>query len=734
MAVIGTIRDKGRYFLVGIVGLSLILFIAQGFFDIMGSSAPQGNLGTIDGDAVNQELYNKYVEQFVTLEQQQAQQQQKEFTDQDRANAEDRAWQATVDELTLSKEFEALGVDVSENEFTAYLYGTDGFPLLSDIQQGFTDPATGKFNAKALDKFIAEREKATDPTTVKQWKDTKEALRNQRKQEKYFQILNQGVYVTKLEAKEEYTAQKEMKSISYVVRNFREILDTDIKINDTEIREFYENNKDKKKYESTAGREVKYFDVVVAASKRDTIEFNNKMKKLTADFGRSINDSLFVLQNSDVKFYTSSHQATFRPQGDPKARQGMTYPVEMDTVFKMAKIGQIVGPYADNGKVRLAKVIDFNTKLCKVRHILINAPKGDAKKIASAKKLADSLVKIVNKTNFEEFVKKYSEDPGSKDKGGVYEDFMDYEMVAPFSDFSTTKKIGEIGVVQTDFGFHIMEVLDRKAVKYPVLALIEKTLEASDDTEMSLKDKAYNLLSKIDRSIASKEELLDKLSIFDTIAKREGFFVRPIQMSDESPRVSGFNTPLAEQKILELAWNEDAQVGDICGSPISDKGRYIIAMVSSIREKGVPTFEDAYLRMKTDAIKEKKATRFKKQIGSIRNLKVLAKKGNTIVNTADVTFANPSIASSGYEPEVIGAIFSGLKDGKTTLPLVGENGVYVIQLVKTTKAPTAANYDQEKTTLLNQYRGSIPQLARIALQKKLEVKDNRKLLEAGIGR
>uniref|UniRef100_UPI00404ACB2A hypothetical protein n=1 Tax=Fluviicola sp. TaxID=1917219 RepID=UPI00404ACB2A len=68
------------------------------------------------------------------------------------------------------------------------------------------------------------------------------------------------------------------------------------------------------------------------------------------------------------------------------------------------------------------------------------------------------------------------------------------------------------------------------------------------------------------------------------------------------------------------------------------------------------------------------------------------------------------------------------------LPLVGENGVYVIQLVKTTKAPTAANYDQEKTTLLNQYRGSIPQMARIALQKKLEVKDNRKLLEAGIGR
>lgn len=734
MAVIGTIRDKGRYFLVGIVGLSLILFIAQGFFDIMGSRVERGNLGTIDGEEVSQEVYNKYVEQFVTAEQQQAAQQQREFTDQDRSNAEDRAWQATVDELTMAQEYEALGIDVSDNEFTAYLYGTDGFSLLNEIQQGFTDPATGKFNPKALDKFIAEREKATDPEAAKQWKDTKEALRNQRKQEKYFQILNQGVYVTKIEAKEDYTAQKEMKSISFVMRNFRDIPDGDIKVSDEEVHAFWEANKDKKKYESTAGRDVKYFDITIEPSKADSLEFNTEMNKIKTDFGKTTKDSLFVLANSDVKFYSSTHLATFRPQGDPKARQGMTYPTNLDTVFKTASVGQIVGPYNDNGKVRLAKIIDFNTKICKVRHILISAPKGDAAKIAKGKKLADSLVKLVNKDNFTEFVTKYSEDPGSKEKGGVYEDFMDYEMVAPFSDFSTSKAIGTIGVVQTDFGFHIIEVMDRKEVRYPVLAMIEKTLEASDDTEADLKDKAYNLLDKIDRQVNAKSELMDKLNLFDTIAKKEGFFVRPVRMADEAPRVTGFNTRLAEQKILELAYNDDAEIGDICGSPISDQGRYVIAMVSSIREKGAPSYEDAYVRMKADAIKEKKANRFKKQIGSNRNLEVLAKKGNTTVSTADVTFANPSLASAGYEPEIVGAIFSGVRDGKTLVPLVGENGVYVIRVNKTTKAPTAANYDQERTQLLNQARGMVAQQARAALQKKLDVKDNRKLLEAGLAR
>lgn len=102
---------------------------------------------------------------------------------------------------------------------------------------------------------------------------------------------------------------------------------------------------------------------------------------MKADLATEKNDSLFILQNSELpRFYASGHQLTFRPEGDPKARQGMTYPASLDTVIKTATVGQIIGPYNQNGKVRLAKILDFNTKLCKVRHILITAQKGDDKK------------------------------------------------------------------------------------------------------------------------------------------------------------------------------------------------------------------------------------------------------------------------------------------------------------------------------------------------------------------
>lgn len=734
MAIIGKIQEKGRYLLVGFVGLALLTFIFSGLQKCEAVHGPIA-IGTIGGEDVDQALYLKNRERMEIQDRNQYAQQQREYTDRDADQSADRAWGQTVDELLLGKEYEALGIEVSDAELNAYLYGENGFPLIQEIAQNFADSMTGKFNPKALDRFIQERESAKDAKVLTDWKDTKEGLRKQRQQEKYFQLVGQTIYVTKLEAKEEYTAQKEIKSVDYVLRSFRDLKDEDIKITDDEIRKFYEAHKEEKKYEVMAGRDVKYFDITIQPSHADSSTFKTQMDTIKAQFARAKNDSLFVLATSDVKFYHSDHQATFRPQSDPKARQGMTYPPFMDTVFKMASIGQIVGPYEDQGKTRIAKVLDFNTKVCKVRHILISAPKGDTKKIASAKKLADSLVLLINKDNFAEFVTKYSEDPGSKQTGGVYEDFMDYEMVAPFADFSAQKPVGTIGVVQTDFGFHIIEVMDRKEVRYPVLALVEKTLIASPETESELRDKAYNLLFDIEAKVSHTTDVLAKLNLFDTIARKEGFFARPVRMLDESPKVQGFNTKPAEQKILSLAYGEGAEVGTLCSAPINDKGRYIIAMVSSIRkEKGVPSFEDAYLSMRAEAIKEKKANKYIAQIGKSRNLEQIAKKGNTQVNTAEITFANPSIQGGGYEPEVVGSLFSGLKDGQTTIPLVGNAGVYVIRLKKTTKAPAAANYEAERAQMTSQARGSLQTGVRTALQKRAEVFDNRALQNAGIQR
>jgi parvulin-like peptidyl-prolyl isomerase len=224
------------------------------------------------------------------------------------------------------------------------------------------------------------------------------------------------------------------------------------------------------------------------------------------------------------------------------------------------------------------------------------------------------------------------------------------------------------------------------------------------------------------------------LELFDTIAQQAGYFVRPVSIQDEAPKLYGFNTTFAEDKILKLAFSEESMVGDLTTAPIKDKDRYIIAIVSSIKAKGVPTFEDAEMTMKKDLIEEKKAKRFTNQLLKDKNLNAMAKRANSEVMKAEVTFGNPQITGAGFEPEVVGALFSGLKDGQRTLPLKGKMGVYVIRIDKTTKAPTAANYNVEKDQLFASVKGSLQGQVISALKKKADVIDNRRLLKAGIRR
>ena len=182
-----------------------------------------------------------------------------------------------VETEIFEKEYEALGINVGDDEFNAFLYGTDGFTVLPELAQGFTDSLTGLFNPKMLEKRISDMEASDKPEEQKQWADSKKYYTDRRKQEKYFALLGQGMYVTKLEAQEEYYAQKEIKSISFVVKRYSEINDDDIKISDSEMKKYYEDHKNDKKYENkSASREVRYFILLLIL--QNQIQRNSAVK------------------------------------------------------------------------------------------------------------------------------------------------------------------------------------------------------------------------------------------------------------------------------------------------------------------------------------------------------------------------------------------------------------------------------------------------------------------------
>lgn len=728
------------FVIVGIAMLYESFKTANPNFSLFGDNTEYG-IGTVYSEKLDANVYSQISARVQDQDRMQAQQQQKEFGEQEIESSNDKSWNFMVDSVILGKEYESLGISVSDREFNAYLMATDGFSVLQDLSQFFTDSLTGTITEQStingrqkLQTTLNQLKTNKDPQAVQQWNSTKQYYTDRRKQEKYFNLLTQGVYVTRLEAEHEYRANNEKKNISFVVRRYSEINDADIKVKADELKTFYESHKSESKYAiRSASREIRMFDVAIAPSRKDSLTSRRFMSKLKTDFQKSTNDSLFVMKNSFNKVYFKDKRATAVPEGNEKANRFQSYPLALDSVFKKSIIGQVVGPYFSGENVVVSKVIGFTPAKLSARHILIAADKSkDAKQIALKRKTADSLLKLINNENFTSFVEKFSEDPGSKSNGGKYENFLEGEMVKEFSDFCATQPIGKIGVVKTDFGFHIIEVLDRSTDKLPLLASISQPFKASEETISSKESEVTRILYQLDRKISKESDPLKKVALFDTIVTRAKKYPRPIQIEDNSPKVYGFTTTLAADKILELAFGPNVEVGSLTSYPIKDKDKYVIAMVSSIKEKGEPKFEDVKVQMEKDLIEEKKAKRLINQMAKSKSLTKLAKLGNTSIMTADITFGSPQISNSGYEPEIVGSLYSAIKDRKRTLPLKGKNGVYVIVVNKTTKAPATSNYKAEKDQLLNSVKGSVQSQALAALRKKADVIDNRKLFDLRI--
>ncbi len=115
------------------------------------------------------------------------------------------------------------------------------------------------------------------------------------------------------------------------------------------------------------------------------------------------------------------------------------------------------------------------------RHILIKVAAGaDAKTDAAAKAKAEDILKqIQGGANFADLAKKYSDDPGSKDKGGELGFAQRGTMVPEFDNAIFTQKIGDTKIVKTQFGYHIIQVEERQTAHTQSLSEVLPTIQAT---------------------------------------------------------------------------------------------------------------------------------------------------------------------------------------------------------------------------------------------------------------
>jgi peptidyl-prolyl cis-trans isomerase D len=419
---------------------------------------------------------------------------------------------------------------------------------------------------------------------------------------------------------------------------------------------------------------------------------------LKADFAASTKDSDFVKSNSDNKVIKGEYMS-------PSSIPGLA--AEMAT----AQVGNVFGPYMEGNEYKLMKVrsVQEMPDSAKARHILIRVANGDS---LAAMKRADSLKTAIKsgKTTFADAAKKFSEDPGSAEKGGDLGWFREGAMVPEFNDACFSGKKGEMTVVKTNFGYHLIELMDQGPRSKRLQAFfVTRKVEPSTATDRQVYAKANGFASKY-----SAGADFDKGVAAEKLNKRNADNIK------ENDRSLGG----LEQPRELIRWAFKANKDDV--SKVYQFGnQYVIAHLVAVHEKGIATMDEIKDQITAMVKKEKKAAQFIEKMQGTSDLNALAAKVKLSVETADnVNFANSYILNYGNEPAIVGA-FMTLKQGSVTKPIEGRRAVYVARVDAFTEPAAKTDFKDDKASLSSTLNQRVDYQLFNALKDKAEVEDNR---------
>ena len=325
---------------------------------------------------------------------------------------------------------------------------------------------------------------------------------------------------------------------------------------------------------------------------------------------------------------------------------------------------------------------------------------------------ADSLVRMIKSgQDFGALAARYSDDPGSKSNGGVYEFFPQGQMVKPFNDFSFKKRIGTIGSVETSYGVHVIEVLDRRyKIEEVEVAMITRQVGASDATRRE----AYAAANDFAIEYSIKEELV-------AAAEEAGYTT-----SEALNVVRGASSLSGIRDARELiGWIYSAEEGEISQPIIADK-TYIVAIVDMIKKDGEPTFEAVEDKMIAGATKEAKGELYAELMNGSNLDEIAENIGESVKTAFKANLKNSAVSGSGAgaEPVVVGSAFS-IPAGNMSNPIIGEHGVWVIAPQSITEAEEKTDFLEEQTQLVTRAQGGLSVAITNSMVEASNVEDNR---------
>jgi peptidyl-prolyl cis-trans isomerase D len=708
MSIIQTIRDKGAVIVIIVITLSLIGFI------LMDSRSGTGQLfggvntttiGTVNGEKIEYDEFNSNVKQM-------EQQYPNSGADQ-RNQIMQNVWDQMVAERIVSEQFNDLGLTFTAKEMSAIMFSEDAPPQL---KQAFTNKETGQYDIEQAKQWWAQTKRSKDEeqrdAIVQQVVDP---MRLNSLYAKYTSLISGSLYNPTWLQNEKLNESNKIASLSFIAIPYSTVSDSAVLVTDNDIEKYIDKHENQFKQE--AGRNISYVVFNANANIQDSNRIKQSLEAVKAEFAAdSGNIKAFLGRNSSTMSFFDGYVSASSLQIPDK-----------DSVTAL-KNGDVYGPYIDQNNYVLAKKLDTKSlpDSIKSRHILLgtNDPQTGQPLIpdSTAHQLADSIAMAIrNGANFDTLETKYSSDKvAHNDKGVMTFDLTTIQsenFAQEFADFLLNEESKTKDVVKTQFGWHYIELLEKKDFQPAYkIAYLAKEIAPSDETINNANAAATKLSGQ-----ARNKAAFDKYVSGNGLNKVS--FPSPVKENDY--QIGGLQD--ARQVIR---WAFDAKEGDV-SEPFLLKNQFVVATVEKIVKEGAPDLATARPLVESIVRNQKKAEVIKKKLGNVTSLETAAQAFNQqVLNTGEdstLTFQAQIVNGIGNEPKVVGAAFNKDYQTKVSPPIAGNTGVYVIKVNSVSEKeslPPEVMAQQRSSDMSREMQAALGQSFN-SLKKIATVKDHR---------
>lgn len=707
MAVLSKIRERSL-FLIIIIALALFSFVLSGLFDGNLFNKTASNIGEVNGEPISREEFAQQVEFY-----------------RNRSNGRssnmqnvNNAWNALVREKIYQTQLEKSGVVVGETD----VWDAIVTQISSQNSPQFANEV-GLFDPEKLKEYIAtlkdnSEEDQNGAAAWMSWINYEKGVKKNLEQNTYNALIRAGLGSTLSEGERDYFFQNVSVDLDYVYVPFSSIPDSLITITADEMKSYIKAHA--KTYTVPESRDIEFVHFKIEATQEDE-------DAIVADLTQMIDDreeySTAAKSNVTVLgFKNASNMAEFNsenesdtPYDDAFYNKSSLSQIVADSIFDRP-IGEVYGPYKDNGYFKLSKVTAVKQlpDSVKASHILIpflGSATADAtvtKTVEEAEQEADSILSLVksNPAKFEELAKELSVDKVSGAKGGDLGWFVYNTMIPEFRDYSFENAVGDVGIVKSQFGFHIIRIDDQKNKQKNVqVATFSRKIDPSENTENAVFEQAETFASDLSSGKDIKE-----------LAKEQNLQVRPVvnlEVFDDNIAELG-----SQRQIVRWTFEESTEEGDIKRFDL-DNG-YAVAVLTSKNKAGL---SGKGQNVRSILLNEKKAALIMER-STGTTLDEIAEQ-NKVPKRSSMAISNTSPVFSGVGRFVdIAGVVTSLEENDLVKDIVGKGGVAFAMVTKKTLPTALQNYNANKMNLERSLKGR-SLLIYEAIKDNSDIEDNR---------